>query len=88
MIQGVEVNIDKKAVQEYVKAQIDDSIRSQLWFVTVDDIAELTRIGKRCLEDDVLSDPRMKMLERRKSRKRWWPAKEAYQAIYEITAEW
>lgn len=45
-------------------------------------------MSKRYLEDEVISDVRMKAIEIRKNRKRWWPAEKAFEVIMEITSEW
>jgi len=45
-------------------------------------------MSKRFLEDEILSDPRMRVIERRKSRKRWWFYKQAVEVIKEIVDEW
>lgn len=45
-------------------------------------------MSKRFLESEIICDPRMKVIERKRSRKRWWPYPEAMKAIQEITSEW
>lgn len=88
MLQDVSVQFDKQALHDYIQVQIDAAINTRLWFVTVEDLAKLTNMSKRFLEGEILCDPRMKVIERRKARKRWWPAEQAFKVINEITTEW
>lgn len=84
----VEFKIDNQFIQEQLEKTIVGNIQSELWFVDVDRIAVLTNMSKRFLEDEIFSDPRMRVIERRKNRKRWWPAKEALDVMKTITSEW
>lgn len=84
----IEINLDKKAIQQHVERQLDDAIQAQLWFVSVEKIAQLTDMSKRFIEDEILCDVRMRAIERRKNKKRWYPAQQAFEVINEITAEW
>ena len=84
----VQVQVDEKAIKEYIQQQLDENIRETLLLVDVEKLAEICSMSKRFMEDHVLSDPRMRVLERRKSRKRWWLYREAVEVIKEISAEW
>ncbi|WP_336635371.1 hypothetical protein [Lysinibacillus fusiformis] len=85
---NIEVNLDSQAIQRYVHKQLDSAIQAQLWLVDLDKMAELTCMSKRWLEDEIISDVRMKAIEIRKNRKRWWLARQAFEIINEITSEW
>jgi len=84
----VEIELDRNAVKEYIQKQLNDEIREVLWFVDIEKLSQLTCMSKRYLEDEILSDPRVKIHERKKNRKRWWPAHPTFKAIDEITSEW
>ncbi|MGE8037941.1 hypothetical protein [Lysinibacillus sp. NPDC093692] len=84
----IELQLDKQAIQRHIEKQLDETIQSQLWFVDVDKMAKLCCMSKRWLEMEILPDPRMKILERRRNRKKWYPASKALEVINEITAEW
>lgn len=84
----IELSLDKKAIQRHIEKQLDDAIQSQLWLVSVDKLAQLTDMSKRWLEEEILNDPRMKAIERKKNRKRWYLAQQAFEVISEITSEW
>lgn len=83
-----EISVDEELVKEEIKRQVDTAIISQLWLVDLEKIAELTCMSKRFLEDEIINDPRMRVIEIRKTRKRWWVAKQAFEVIREITNEW
>ncbi|WGT41447.1 hypothetical protein QH639_11885 [Lysinibacillus sp. 1 U-2021] len=84
----LEVVVDEQLVKDEVKKQVSSIVFNQLWFVDLEKIAELSSMSKRYLEDEVISDVRMKAIEIRKNRKRWWPAEKAFEVIMEITSEW
>ena len=54
----------------------------------INKLAELTCMSFRYQEDEILCDPRVRIHERRKSRKRWWLAQPTFDALIEITNEW
>jgi len=84
----VDVQIDKQAIKKRIEQQLDDAIQAQLWFVDVERITVLTNMSRRFLEAEVLCDPRMKIIERKKARKRFYPAEQAFKVIDEITSGW
>lgn len=84
----IEIQIDEKAIQKQFEQKIEDTLRNQMWFVTVEQISQLTGMSKRFLEENVLCHPYMKAIERKKSRKRFYLASEALNVLDEITREW
>jgi len=56
--------------------------------IDIEKLAEITSMSKRFLEEHVLGDPRMRVLERRKSRKRWWIYEPAMEALLSIVNDW
>lgn len=85
---NIEVKIDDKAVKEYIQEKIDKQIQETLFLCDVKKLAEVTSMSQRFLEDEILSDPRMKLIERRRNRKRWWFYETALKTIEEIINEW
>ncbi|MCT6901775.1 MAG: hypothetical protein M3Z48_00915 [Lactobacillus sp.] len=85
---NVQVNIDEKAIKEYILQQIDQQLHETLLMVDLEKLAVITSMSKRFLEDEILSDPRMRLIERRRNRKRWWFYKQALEVIVEIVNEW
>ena len=88
MIEEINVQFNKQVLSKHIENKLDQAIQSQLWLVDAERIAELTCMSKRYLEEEVFIDPRMKAIEIKKARKRWWPANQAYEVIKEITSEW
>ncbi|QPQ29975.1 hypothetical protein [Lysinibacillus sp. JNUCC 51] len=84
----IEVNIDKTAVRQYIERRLDEEIRETLWLIDLDKMADLTCMSKRWLEDVITCDMRMRAIEIKKNRKRWWPYRQAFEIISEITNEW
>lgn len=84
----LKVNIDEKAVKEYVEKELQKQINQQLLLVDINKLSELTSMSVRYLEDEIVSDPRVRIHERKKNRKRWWLAQPTFKAIEEITEEW
>ena len=85
---NIEVNLDKQALRQYIEKRLDEEIREVLWLIDLNKMSELTCMSKRQLEDVITCDVRMRAIEIRKNRKRWWPAKQAFEVISAITDEW
>lgn len=84
----VRIDIDQKQVRDFIESQLQKQINQQMLLVDVNKLSELTCMSVRYLEDEILHDPRVRIHERRKNRKRWWLAQPTFKAIDEITAEW
>lgn len=82
------VNIDETAIRDYIHKQIDQQIQESLLLIDLKKMAEITSMSPRYLEEQILKDPRMRLIERRKDRKRWWIYKEAVIVIQAILDEW
>lgn len=85
---NIEVNLDKQAIRQYIEKRLDEEVREVLWLVDLNKMAELMSMSPRFLENEVLCDVRMRAIEIKKSRKRWWPARQAFEVISAITNEW
>ncbi|ALC85735.1 hypothetical protein AM499_07815 [Bacillus sp. FJAT-22090] len=84
----VSVNIDESAIRDYIQRQLDQQIQESLLLIDLKKMSEITSMSPRYLEEQILRDPRMKIIERRKDRKRWWIYKEAISVILVILDEW
>lgn len=84
----VSINIDKKAVKEFIEQELSKQVRQQLILADINKLSELTCMSTRYLEEEILHDPRVRVHERRKNRKRWWLAQPTFQAIVDIVSEW
>lgn len=84
----VQVSIDEKAVQKFIEGELQKQINQQMLLVDINKLSELTCMSVRYLEDELLRDPRVRVHERKKNRKRWWLAQPTFKAIEEIVSEW
>ena len=82
------VNIDETAIKDYIHKQLDQQIQESLLLIDLKKMAEITSMSPRYLEEQILKDPRMRLIERRKDSKRWWIYKEAVSVIQAILDEW
>ena len=90
-IAQIELKIDEQQVQNQIQQIIAKQARPQLLFWDIDDMTKLTPYGKTFLEENILCDPRMKALERRKGEKgkRIWPYEESSKVLKNIIMnEW
>jgi len=85
---NIEVNLDKQAIRQYIEKRLDEEVREVLWLIDLNKMAELMSMSPRFLESEVVCDVRMRAIEIKKSRKRWWPARQAFEVISVITNEW
>ena len=84
----VHIEIDQKEIAWIIDEQIKKQVQQQLLLLDINKIAELTSMSVRYLEDEILPDPRVRMYERKKKRKRWWLAQPTLKAIEEIVSSW
>ncbi|MFC4305751.1 hypothetical protein [Cohnella boryungensis] len=84
----VHIEVDQKEIARIIEEQISRQVHQQLLLLDINKIAELTSMSVRYLEDEILSDPRVRMYERKKQRKRWWLAQPTLKAIEEIVSNW
>ncbi len=84
----VSIEIDEKSVQKYIEKQIQEQVHHQQLLIDINKLSEITCMSIRYLEDEILTDPRVKMHERRKNRKRWWFYEPTIKAITNILDEW
>lgn len=84
----VQVEVDQKEIARIIEEKISMQVHQQMLLLDINKIAELTSMSVRYLEDEILSDPRVRMYERKKNRKRWWLAQPTLKAIEEIVSSW
>ncbi|NEU29959.1 hypothetical protein GN156_04100 [bacterium LRH843] len=85
---NISVQIDEQAIRDYIQKELDKQILHNLLLIDINKLAEITSMSPRYLEDELLCDPRIRIHERRKNRKRWWIYKPTIEAIIEILDEW
>ncbi len=84
----VTIEIDEKAIQDQIEKQIQSQVHHQQLLADINMLSEITCMSVRYLEDEILPDPRVKLHERRRNRKRWWLYKPTIEAITNIVDEW
>ncbi|WP_040981021.1 hypothetical protein [Oceanobacillus jeddahense] len=90
MIPTTELNIsiNEQELREYIDNELSKQIHQQLVLADINKLSELTCMSVKYLEDELLHDPRIRVHEVRKNRKRWWVAQPTFKAIVEIVSEW
>lgn len=90
MLQAAEVSvtINQDEIKKYIQEQLNRNMRQEMLFIDINGLAEITSSSKRWLETELLHDPRIRLCERRKNRKRLWLYTEVVQAIKDIAEEW
>lgn len=84
---NVEVSLNEDEIKKHVYDRLDDMVRESLIMIDVETLSKRMCISRRFLEDEFLSDIRMKAIERRKSRKRLYFFDEVIPVIKEIVYE-
>lgn len=84
----VKIEINQEEIKQQINERLDDMIREHLILVDADTLCKKLCMSKRFAEDVVFQDVRMKAIERKKARKRYWFYQEAVEVIYEIVNDW
>ncbi|MCM3032228.1 hypothetical protein [Niallia sp. MER 6] len=84
----VNIELDTESIKEYIQQKIDEQVSESLLLVDVDILCKKCSMSRRFLEEEFLNDPRFKLIEKRKVRKRFYYWEEAKKVIDEIIAEW
>lgn len=85
---NIEVNIDRVAIKHYIEKRLDEEVREVFFLIDLKKMSELLCMSERYIEMELLQDPRIKILEIRRRKKRWWKYKPLMQAIEEVVSEW
>lgn len=86
---NVNIQINQGELKKQVKTALEEHLRTLMLTWDINEISRQTCMSKSFLEKEILHDPRMKMLERRKEKgKRLWLYEQSKQAILEIMDEW
>jgi hypothetical protein len=85
---NVNIELDNKSIEEYIQKKIDVQIDESLFLVDVETLSKKCSMSRRFLEEEFLKDPRFKLIEKTKVRKRFYYWEEAKRVIEEIIEEW
>lgn len=84
----VNIELDTESIKEYIQQKIDEQVSESLFIVDVEALSKKCSMSRRFMEDEFLKDPRFRLIEKSKSRKRFYYWEEAKKVIEEIIAEW
>ncbi len=88
-IANINVDVNEKEIKAYLDEKLEESLRDTLIFWDVKSMASRMCMSESFLEQNILHDPRMRLLERRKAKgKRFWFYKESLEVIKQIVDEW
>lgn len=82
------VELDESEVKKFIETKLNEQISEAIFLVDVETMAKKCCMSRRWMEDEILSDPRMRVIEKKKSRKRFYFWEEAKDVIAEIISEW
>ncbi|KGR89087.1 hypothetical protein [Lysinibacillus boronitolerans] len=85
---NIELQLDKQAIRQYIEKRLDEEVREVFFLIDLKKMSELLCMSERYITDELLHDPRIRICEVRRNRKRWWKYKPLIQAIEEIVSEW
>ncbi|KGR77687.1 hypothetical protein [Ureibacillus sinduriensis] len=86
---NIKVQIDEKALKQYIHEQLEQQIQHECLLVDVIKLAILLSMSQRFIEEEFLQDPRVRQFEVRKNKKRWYWYKETTEVIKQIIEdEW
>ncbi|SER94480.1 hypothetical protein SAMN04487944_11384 [Gracilibacillus ureilyticus] len=84
----INVELDTDSIKKYIQQKIDEQVHESLFLVDVDTLCKKCSMSRRHMEEEFLNDPRFKLIEKRKARKRFYYWEEAKNVIEEIIDEW
>ncbi|MEL3958225.1 hypothetical protein NST17_13615 [Caldifermentibacillus hisashii] len=84
----INVELDVSSIKKYIQQKIDEQVKESLFLVDVDTLCKKCSMSRRFMEEEFLNDPRFKLIEKRKARKRFYYWEEAKEVIEEIINEW
>lgn len=85
----LELVIDEKLYRDQLEKRANEIADEALLLIDVKGLAKKLSMSERFIEDEFLQDPRVRLHEVKKSRKRWYFYKPTIEAITEILrAEW
>lgn len=88
-IAQVQVVVDQEEIRKQISEKLDETYREAMFTWDVDEMVKRTCMSKSFLEEEFLSDPRMRLLQRQKPRgKRFWFYEPSLKVMQEIMDEW
>lgn len=86
---AIKIEVDEKLIKEQLDKRVNEIVDNSLLLIDVKGLAQRLSMSERLIESEFLQDPRIRIHEVRKSRKRWYFYKPTIEAITEILkTEW
>lgn len=83
------VELDQEKIQQYVDEKLEETLHETLFYWDISEMSKRMCLSKSFLEQEILDDPRMRLLQRQKPRgKRVWPVVASLKVIEQIMDEW
>lgn len=84
-----QVQLDEQEIQRQINERLDQIFRDTLILWDINEMSKRLCMSKSFLEENILHDPRMRLLERRKQNgKRFWFYEQSVSVIRDILDEW
>lgn len=85
----INVNLNNEELRKYINQKLNEAINEALFLVDIERLSNITSMSKSFLEKEILCDPRMKAIERRKEKgKRFYFYRECIEILRQIVDEW
>lgn len=85
---SVSIEVNPEEIKAIVERQVQELTMQHLLYIDVNKILELTCMSRKFAEDYILSHPKMKVIERRRDRKKYYPYREFKEILDEIVNSW
>ncbi|MEK4128536.1 hypothetical protein NYE67_02590 [Solibacillus sp. FSL W8-0474] len=86
---AIKIEVDEKLIKDQLEKRVNEIVDDSLLLIDVKGLAKKLSMSERFIEDEFLQDPRVRLHEVKKSRKRWYFYKPTMEAITEILkTEW
>lgn len=88
-IADIQVVVDQEEIKKQIDEKLDQIHREVLFVWDINEMQKRLCMGRTFLEEEILSDDRMRVLQRQRGKgKRFWYYEESLKVIKEIMDEW
>lgn len=85
----IKIEVNENIIREQLEKRVNEIVDSTLLLIDVKGLAKKLSMSERFIEEEFLHDPRIKLHEVKKNRKRWYFYKPTIEAITQILrTEW
>lgn len=88
-IAQVQVVVDQEEIRRQIREKLDETYREVMFVWDINEMEKRLCMGRTFLEEEFLSDDRMRRLQRQRGKgKRFWFYEPSLKVIKEIMDEW